>query len=442
MSAEPLGPPEPVRRRLLARAAQVLGDLEPDQVPVSLRKVRSFAPARRASAGAGPLWAALDGEVVFRQQVAGAWRAAHPAVAEALDGGQLPEPEAIADEELLAGLYLLQPQDWPALSEPVRERLARQVEHRSGQAAERAAARRVEAVEAERDRLRAELGESTARIAELEQELATIRRDLRRARSDADRLRAQTRLQATEAADREQHEAERARRLDEELAGVRAELDAERRRAEAARQQARTGRALADARVRLLLDAVVDAGAGLRRELALPPVEIRPAEVIAEEVRSAVGVSGEGERVPTRGRADDDPGLLAELIAVPQSHLIVDGYNVTKTGYPEVTLVEQRRRLVDGLTALAARTGIEVTCCFDGAEATPSAPATAQRGVRVLFSLPPMNADELIRRLVHAEPQGRPLIVVSTDREVGSGVRRAGARVMDSLALVRLLGAR
>ena len=61
------------------------------------------------------------------------------------------------------------------------------------------------------------------------------------------------------------------------------------------------------------------------------------------------------------------------------------------------------------------------------------------RGVRVLFSEPDEIADELIRRLVRAEPPGRVVVVVSSDREVAEGVRRSGARPVPSAALVRLL---
>ncbi len=66
-------------------------------------------------------------------------------------------------------------------------------------------------------------------------------------------------------------------------------------------------------------------------------------------------------------------------------------------------------------------------------------PAAAARGVRVLFSKAGETADELIRRLVRAEPQGRPVCVVSSDREVADGVRRAGARPVSAAALVRRL---
>jgi predicted RNA-binding protein with PIN domain len=101
-------------------------------------------------------------------------------------------------------------------------------------------------------------------------------------------------------------------------------------------------------------------------------------------------------------------------------------------------LEAQRNRLVQGLAALAARTGAEVTCVFDGADV--EAPAVALGpGVRVRFSPHGQTADELIRRLVAAEPVGRPVTVVSSDREVADGVRRSGARAVDSAALVGLL---
>ena len=135
----------------------------------------------------------------------------------------------------------------------------------------------------------------------------------------------------------------------------------------------------------------------------------------------------------------EDPALLDQLVSLPQAHLIVDGYNVTKTGYPELSLEKQRTRLLMGLSNLAARSGAEVTCCFDGAALQGRVPAANARGVRVLFSKAGETADELIRRLVRAEPEGRPVTVVSSDKEVADGVRRSGARPVAAAALVRRL---
>jgi predicted RNA-binding protein with PIN domain len=117
---------------------------------------------------------------------------------------------------------------------------------------------------------------------------------------------------------------------------------------------------------------------------------------------------------------------------------VVDGYNVTKRGFAEMSLEQQRKRLITGLGGIAAQTGDEITVVFDGAERVHGLPP-APRGVRVLFSRKGDTADELIRQLVRAEPPGRPIVVISSDREVADGVRRHGAYPMGADSLLRRL---
>jgi predicted RNA-binding protein with PIN domain len=85
-----------------------------------------------------------------------------------------------------------------------------------------------------------------------------------------------------------------------------------------------------------------------------------------------------------------------------------------------------RLLLLPGVTAVV----------FDGA-GVMAAPPRGARGVRVLFSKAGVTADELIRQLVRAEPPGRPVIVVSTDREVADGIAKAGARPVASVVLLK-----
>ena len=147
---------------------------------------------------------------------------------------------------------------------------------------------------------------------------------------------------------------------------------------------------------------------------------------------------GAQERSRPRAQDTDDPGRLDQLLALPRAHLIVDGYNVTKRGFADMSLEQQRKRLITGLGGIAAQTGDEVTVVFDGAERVHGLPP-APRGVRVLFSRKGDTADELIRQLVRAEPAGRPLVVISSDREVADGVRRHGAYPMGADSLLRRL---
>jgi predicted RNA-binding protein with PIN domain len=261
-------------------------------------------------------------------------------------------------------------------------------------------------------------------------------------RAEADALRRQVREQTGQ-----RRAAERARGAAEEsLAVERTRAAAEQARAqgeirrlrqrlaeaedavEAARRAAREARSADDARLWLLLDTVAGAVQGLRRELALTPTESRPADAVAAATPAP-------DLVAARG---DDPEVLDRLLDLPRVHLVVDGYNVTKSGYGALPLADQRARLIQGLGALAARTRAEVSCVFDGAVRPPAMPP-APRGVRVLFSAPGETADDLIRRLVAAEPPGRPVVVVSSDREVADSARAAGAHPVASALLLRRL---
>ena len=211
-----------------------------------------------------------------------------------------------------------------------------------------------------------------------------------------------------------------------------AQLEAE---ASADRRAARTDRDEATLRARMLLDTVIDAASGLRRELALPSVEGAP----GDRVEAAL-VEAAGARAGVGGAAaSGSPALLERVLGMPRARLIVDGYNVSKTAWPTSPLEAQRIRLLGGLAPLVARLGVETTVVFDAAAASARTVAKAPRGVKVVFSPEGVIADDVIRDLVSAEPSGRVVVVVSSDQEVADDVVRAGARSHPAEALVGLL---
>jgi predicted RNA-binding protein with PIN domain len=194
----------------------------------------------------------------------------------------------------------------------------------------------------------------------------------------------------------------------------------------AARQAAREARRSDEVRLGLLLDTVSGALTGLRHELALGGGGPRPGDLVA------------GARSARGGGPVDSVAALDALLSVPSLHLVVDGYNVTKTGYPELPLADQRTRVAGQLAALAARTGVEITVVFDGAGVV-AAPARGSRGVRVLFSDPGVLADDVIRTLVAAEPKGRPVVVATSDKAVVASVCARGAHSVPSAVLLQRL---
>src|SRR5665811_2313410 len=236
---------------------------------------------------------------------------------------------------------------------------------------------RLDRLENERARLAEQLAAAGADAAAVRAEIQNLQRDARRLRSDADRARHETRTAATKVA-ASIEEATAVRRPEEaDLARLSAEVRAAAAELDATRAVVHGGRELATTRVRLLLDTIVDAASSLRRELALPPGSVLPADLVVPERAEVASVR------TSRGRSAADPVLLEELLSLPRAHLIVDGYNVTKLGYPRLTLEEQRRRLVEALASIATRTGTEVTCCFDG-QLLGWLPSASSRTVRVL----------------------------------------------------------
>ena len=194
------------------------------------------------------------------------------------------------------------------------------------------------------------------------------------------------------------------------------------------RESAGDRRAASDRRLELLLSALEGAASGLRREWDLIGGGAAPADVVAARLPPQLSDS---ERTA-------DPTRLSAWLGLPGAHLIVDGYNVTKTGFPGLSLSDQRDRLVRSLGALAARTSAEVTVVFDGAAVATARPPA--RGIRVLFSPPGVTADDVIADLVRAEPVGRVLVVVSSDRQVADTAGRHGARTAGSAVLLGITG--
>lgn len=425
---------EPVRARVLDFAAQVAGGLSHSALPVSLRPFARFTPAKRARLAATPLAAALEADSVFRGRVAERVRDTYPEVAETLFAGAI--PPAADPRDVAAIAYVLRPDHWQHLLEQA-ELAAREAERAL---ADEHLGDEVARLKAEIDTLReqtkAEVEQLKAELTAERREGDSLRRRIRQLEADMRRAQAQAREAQAEGGVVQNAAAVQVAAAEAELRRVRARLTESETALEAARRASKASRGADDVRLRLLLDTISEAAAGLQRELAIAPTSERPADTVEAVRADAIGAHD----VEGQARAGDDPALLDAMLALPRAHMIVDGYNVTKTGFPTLSLHEQRIRLLKGLGGIAARTGAEITCVFDGADLAGPVPVPPHKGVRVLFSRGGEIADALIRRLVAAEPQGRPLIVVSSDKEVADGVRRSGARPVPSSMLVRRFG--
>ncbi|WP_424215595.1 NYN domain-containing protein [Streptomyces sp. BI20] len=425
--------PEGVRRRVVALVSDAFGGLTLADLPAPLRQYARFTPTRRVKFAGTAMAAAVESDPVFRGRVAERLREAQPELCAALDTGV---PPAAADPlDVAAAVYLLRPAGWVKALTAAGEEAQRVDAERHDEESRRELERLREELAQARDQLRTGEGTLRAELDTARKEAESLQRKLRSALNDVKRGEAALRKHGAEIDAVRAEAAAQVAAAESETRRVKARLTEAESTVEASRRAVREGRSVEDMRLRLLLDTVLDAAQGLRRELALPPLSTRPADTVdaVEPGRMTP------KDIANRALSDTDPALLDQLLALPQAHLVVDGYNVTKTGYPTMPLEKQRLRLLGGLSMLAAQTGAEMTCVFDGAELAAPVLLAPPRGVRVLFSKPGVTADELIRQLVRAEPPGRPVVVASTDREVADGVAKAGARPVASALLLKRL---
>ncbi len=394
--------PEAVRARLVSLVAASLADVSP--LPAALKQVAGFAPARRARLGAAAIMSELERDDELRQRVAVQVR-----VRATEDAG-----------DVAAVAWLERSEGWQDAVRRVPDRSAQQ--NNGGQQEQRLRERAEEA-----DRTLREVRRShKAALDALKAEVSTLRRTLGETRTK-------------ERAAREEAEAARgsaeetAARLDRELRQLRAQVAKLEEQAGDLRRQTRTDRDEVTVRARLLLETINDAAVGLRRELGLPNVSGNP----GDRVEAPLADEGTREPTSTGSMAPSSPALLEQYLVLPRSRLIIDGYNVTKTTWPTLSLEAQRVRLLALLSALVARTSAETTVVFDAAASETRPVVASPRGVKVLFSPVGVIADDVIRELVAAEPAGRVVVVVTEDRELADDVRRDGARVVAPGALTR-----
>ena len=407
--------PAEVRHRIHALTAEVLPSVT--KLPPPLRKVADFAPARRARLGAGAMTTALDSDEEFRDRV-GVQVAGDP-------------PQPVDDATAAAVAWLVRSEGWEDALDVALAELAKRATRRDEPETERLRQQVETAEQATRD-LRARHREQ---VAGLKAENATLRRKLGEARS-ALREALSAADEAGRAADQLRGQADAAAAsAEKELRQLRARVARVEEEARADRRSGRAEREESSLRARLLLDSVIEAATGLRRELALPPASGSPGD------RLEAAMASEGTRQPTSAGSLDprSAALLEQSLALPRARLIVDGYNVSKTAWPTSSLEAQRTRLLHGLAPVVARTRADATVVFDAASSAARPVVTTPRGVKVVFSPEGVIADRVISDLVAVEPQGRAVIVVSSDQEVARDASAAGARSVAAEALVGLL---
>ncbi|HEX2296139.1 MAG TPA: NYN domain-containing protein [Actinomycetota bacterium] len=295
----------------------------------------------------------------------------------------------------------------PASTKPDPEQRLRAALERETQktAAAREEARRV------KETSRKSVEDERAAVQELRKELAAARAETSAAASEAERARA---------------DAESAR-----AGAEKAERRARKDVAAAAGREKEATRRLRDARKEL---------AAARRRISELEAELAKATQPKRSRASTPAPAGPRRPLPVpAGRFEDDPLTLDTWLDAPGVHLLVDGYNVTKSpaGFPDLDLPSQRERLVEQLERLALRKNVPTTVVFDGSDVPPGRSRLGRTRVRVEYSRPGETADDhLIAKLASLPPD--PVVVVTGDRELQERAGAEGATIAVAAQLLDL----
>lgn len=298
-------------------------------------------------------------------------------------------------------------------------------------------------VVSERKREHAE-AELTRRREESEadhEELTTVRKDRRRAEDALAALERRVDEQDQKLEDRETRlaEAQGAREAREhELAEAQRQLsealaELERRPAPLVPGQ----RPVDVANLREATSRLQRASATLARSVEAVLAEVPPEPVLIDE---PTGAPTPRVSLPLPGGVVADTVEGARwLLGRPQVVFLVDGYNVAKSAWPEDGLEQQRDRVIRALDELATRTGATAEIVFDGPDDALPTARQSTRSVGVRFSGGAL-ADDVVVDLIDAYPVDRPVVVVSSDREVRDAARAKAATVIGSETLIALFG--
>jgi len=119
---------------------------------------------------------------------------------------------------------------------------------------------------------------------------------------------------------------------------------------------------------------------------------------------------------------------------------LVDGNNVmAQTAEWRHDKVKARRRLIQELVQFVAAHRVKLKVVFDGAPDEQFPEGMRFKGVFICYAKPGGTADDRIMDLVRKSYHKRDLIVVTSDKPLGSYANRHGARIIQSRAFRQML---
>lgn len=144
---------------------------------------------------------------------------------------------------------------------------------------------------------------------------------------------------------------------------------------------------------------------------------------------------------PSRATVTIPPGMSLESDAAlrtvfTQQDLVVliDGYNVSLNSFGDLSLELQRERTIACAANVETRYHPSCVIVFDGQSSTTR--GRIQSKVHVVYSPAGITADDVIIERIRVTPPERPIIVVTSDRNLAARARGLGCQTISSASFV------
>lgn len=169
----------------------------------------------------------------------------------------------------------------------------------------------------------------------------------------------------------------------------------------------------------------VESDGNSAQAVTLPAGSIKPSET-KETKRVQVEIP--------QGMSLESDVALRKVFSQPDLVVLIDGYNVSLNSFGDLSLELQRERTVACATNIESRFHPSCVIVFDGQSSTTR--GRVQSKVHVVFSPSGVTADDVIIERIQVTPKERPIVVVTSDRNLAARARGLGCQTISSSSFV------
>lgn|GEM_PF-5037075 len=170
----------------------------------------------------------------------------------------------------------------------------------------------------------------------------------------------------------------------------------------------------------------------------IPPSNQNVESVSKAQSPSSLSDRSEGsKRIPVvvpPGMSLETDAALRSVFTQKDLVVLIDGYNVSLNSFGDLSLELQRDRVISCATSIESRFHPSCLVVFDGQSSGTR--GRIQSKVHVVFSPTGVTADDVIIERIRVTPKEKPVLVVTSDRNLAARAKGLGCETISSASFV------